>query len=239
MGDWHAVHLFNDKIFYNETVPLLKGDKGDLLPYYQKFLTTCLGGVSEISMEEMISVFNQLENDFRIFPPFQKHIHTDLRAFYSEYKWSYAFSAFFEQVVFTDCADFLPYFISGKTGLSHLLPDMPLSSAGHRILSLIGEMNYSTVFSAEGSGITGWISSEDVKLLLSDFENALQSGAVPEDDIEVLGYFNNFLRIAARLDLGMIAGVNMREGDLRTLPQYKLSDELLWKKERTERLGFV
>lgn len=236
MGDWHTVHLFNDKIFYNEIVPLLKGDKGDLFPYYLQFLTTCLGGKSEISMEEMISVSNQLENDFRIFPPFQKYLN-NVTSFYSEYKWSFQFSRFFEYVVFTDCADYWPYFISGRTGIEHLLPDMPLSSAGHRALGILGEMNYSTVFSAEGMGITGWISSEDVKVLLSDIENSLQS--VPQDDMEVLEYFMNFLRIAAKLDLGMISGVNVDDGTLRTLPQYKLSDELLWKNERTERLGFV
>lgn len=238
MGSWHTIHLFNDKIFYNETVPLLKGDKGDLLPYYQKFLNTCTSGVCETSMEEMISIFNQMENDFRIFPAFQQYYMKDLGPFYDEYRWTYAYSAFFEQVVFRDCADYRPYYMLGKNSLK-LKFSISLTKASNHIIGVLGEQNFSSVFCAEGFGITGWASSEEVKLVSSDLDNALAAGTnLSEHDLDFLTDFSNFLRVAARLNLGMIAGVDMREDTLSTLPQFKFSDEALWKDENIERLGF-
>jgi len=239
MGDWNTLHLFNDTVFYNETVPLLKGIKRNLNPYYFSYLTTCLGGKCDTPLDTMVDVFNQMDKSFQKFPPFEAMWDKDYRGFLAKYKWSYHLSAFFEQVVFADCADLLPNYCLGKRGLPYQLPDILTGGLGNAIVCEL-KSNGNNIFTAEGAGITGWITAEEAEELLSDIDQYLATKpAIHEDDIWYLEDFAAFLRIAVTLKMGILQGANLREDVLKRSPQYKLSTREIWDTQKIERLTFV
>lgn len=226
MGHWHTLHLFNDERFYAETVPLLKGQQGDIQAYYTKYEQTCTNGVCDIPLSELVAVFNQLKGYRLEYPPFMEVIHKEWYPFLSTLQWTYHLSAFFEFVVFSHCADYAPYFRLGKYPALSRVPGIKKDSLSYEILGELG-MNYSSIFTAEGMGITGWITSEEVKNLLAGLQND-----------EVIDDLITFLQVAASLNRGIIAGVDMRENELSALPSFKLSNKDIWDLQQIERLAF-
>jgi len=238
MGDWNTLHLFDDNTFYTETVPLLKGVQGDLRPYYESYLTTCLGGTCSISLQELVDIYNQMQNNFHDFPNFNE-LHDKGLSFLPQRDGPYHLSAFFEHVVFSDCADLLPNYILGKQPLQNQFPDILTGGLGNALVCELG-CSHGNVFTSEGFGITGWLTAEEVDVLLADMEDYLAlKPSIHEDDIWRIEDLGGFLTIATSLNMGILQGVDLRTDYLARLPQFKLSTRELWDSQKIERLTFI
>lgn len=228
MGQWHTLHLFDDKRFYTDTVPLLKGQQGDIQAYYTKYEQTCIKGKCDIPLAELVTVFNQLKGYRLEYLPFMEVIHKEWYPFLNTLPWTYHLSAFFEYVVFSHCADYVPYFRLGKSAAIHRVPGINHKGLSYEIICELS-MNNPGIFTAEGMGVTGWITSEEVKALLAGLKN--------EETIHDIEDFIAFLEVTASLDMGVIAGVDLREGTLRELPSFKFSTRDMWDMQLIERLA--
>lgn len=61
MGHWQTLHLFDDKKFYKEVVPQLKGEIGDLTEACREFLKYyAIGGISHLSAEKINSLVEHI-----------------------------------------------------------------------------------------------------------------------------------------------------------------------------------
>ncbi|OMP80022.1 hypothetical protein [[Flexibacter] sp. ATCC 35208] len=228
MGQWHTLHLFDDKRFYTDTVPLLKGQQGDIQAYYIMYEQTCTKGICDIPLAELVAVFNQLKGYRLDYLPFMEVIHKEWYPFLSTLPWTYHLSAFFEYVVFSHCADYAPYFRLGKHAALHRMPGINSNGLSYEILGELS-MIYPGIFTVEGMGVTGWITSEEVKELLAGLKN--------EETINDIEDFIAFLEVSASLDMGIIAGVDLREDALRKLPSFKFSKRDMWDLQLIERLA--
>lgn len=229
MGYWHTLHLFDDKRFYAETVPLLRGQQGDIEAYYTKYKQTCINGICDIPLSELVTVFNQLEGYWLEYPPFMEVIHKEWYPFLSTIPWTYDLSAFFEYVVFSHCADYAPYFRLGKHSAIHRVPGINRSGFSYAIIGEL-EMNHPGIFTVEGMGVTGWITSEEVKALLAGLKN--------DEAVKDIEDFIAFLEVTASLELGIIAGIDLRDNALRNLPSFKFSSRDMWDLQLIYRLAF-
>ena len=130
MGYWCTLHLFDDKKFYTEVVPTLKGETGDLTADCVEFLKShVLGGTSHLSKQELeklvkqtieniTSIANSLDKTFKINSEYQKIEDYDAQVtFFNTLEGYYDFSKFFEYYIFKTCADFFPHLALGKGGV--------------------------------------------------------------------------------------------------------------------------
>lgn len=237
MGDWNTLHLFDDQRFYHQTVPALQGHNGDLTEHYKHYSSTFTGGRCTTTLETLISISAQMENGFREFPAFQEAYLQHLDTFLSTHAWVYDFALFFEMMVFSASADFLPNMGLGKRDLSHWLPDMPLGKEAAHILGELGKMNYSSVFCADGAGVMGWITAAEVSLLLADIKKVIAGQhALPQDELEAVQNFATFLSVAEGLNKGILSGVNLRGQYWEQLSQFRLSRPADWEGQQIEAL---
>lgn len=242
MGAWRTLHLFSDQLFLELTVPQLKERKYDISSIYTKFLKYCrLGGIDHflpIQLEELVKEeieklrfsANQFDDQFR------KHIEFDQLPdnkakdeYLRENDW-YEFSSFFEYFVFLTCADFYPHLPLGKWGLDSKL-EVNQSSIAENVLKKLNYDSYNPFLCYDSMGIEGWISSEDVALLFYD-KAQIHSG-----NEEFLVAFLNLLGVAYEHKLGLLIGVDMREGFLEKTHKFKLVEKNYWENANME--GFL
>lgn len=232
MGYWRTLHLFDDRKFYTETVPALKGETGDLTDDCREFLKShVLGGTLHLSKQELeklvnktvekiISISNSLDKTFKVSSPHQKVANTnDEMAFLNNLEGYYDFTRFFEYYIFKTCADFSPHLALGKGGV---LRNFEISSKTLSC-SIIEELDdWNNFFCFHGMGITNWISHEDLQYLYLDKEN------LKHDGNEKAKAYLTLLEIANANELGFIMGVDMREEILQLLPDHKTVKPGTW-----------
>lgn len=244
MGYWCTLHLFDEKKFYKEIVPILKGETGDLTADCQEFLKShVIGGTARLSKQELeklvnetikniVSISNSLDKSFRINTEYQKAQKYDAQlAFFDTLEGYYDFCKFFEYYIFKTCADFFPHLPLGKGGVMRNF-DISVKALSD---SILGELdNWNPSFHYDGMGITNWLTHEDLQYLYLDKEN------LKHDDDSLAEDFFLLLKAAHNNELGFIKGVDMRENILELLPNNKIvkpetwtlenSSELIWKR---------
>lgn len=242
MGYWCTLHLFDDKKFYKEVVPQLKGETGDLTEACREFLKHYyLGGISHLSsekinslieynIEKIISISNGLDETFKIHHEFHKGTNNDHQnLFLASLEGHYEFSEFLEYYLFKTCADFFPYLILGKGGVSRNF-NIPIKTLCYPIVQELDHWN--DFLSNDRMGITNWITNEDVELLYLDKENLHF-----EDNQRAEGFLN-LLDVAYYNKLGFIVGVDMRDNQLKLLAENKLVHHAFWKEQHRQNLVF-
>jgi hypothetical protein len=226
MGYWCSLHLFDDKKFYREVVPQLRGEIGDLIEASQEFLRYyTIGGISHLSEEKIsslvkqniqrvVSVSQSMDPTFKIHNEFDKIVgYENQKLFLRLLGGHFEFCEFVEYYIFKTCADFNPYLGLGKGGVSRnfTIPEKTIAC------NVMSELDYWSEFFANGMiGITSWITHEDVELLFLDKEN------LHFEDNERAESFLELLDIAYKNKLGFIMGVDMRESQLELLYKNKL-----------------
>ncbi|MFZ0598813.1 MAG: hypothetical protein WAM46_17645, partial [Flavobacterium sp.] len=175
MGYWRTLHLFDDKKFYNEVVPELKGETGDLTPSCLEFLKHySIGGISHLSNEKLnslveqniqtiISISNSLDETFKIHHEFHKITNYDNQnLFLNSLEGYYEFCKFLEYYLFKTCADFNPHLGLGKGGVSRNF-NIHRKTLSYNIIEELDDWN--DFLSQDRMGITNWITNEDIQLL--------------------------------------------------------------------------
>lgn len=236
MGVWNTLHLFDINEFYENRVPILRGEKGSLENDYKEFLKSYkIGGISKLSSSELIKQIEKSVSEIikisNLFDPtFRTHkIYDSIeswdekRKYLNDNEYYYEFDSFFEYYIFKYCADFYPHLSCGKGGLfSRLNPKV--SSIGYEILSIIENESF---FSPDSMGIINWISTEETELL-SNSGNDFNKRNYQEGENLYFDQFMHFFDIASSNKLGLIRGQDMRENILEKLPQYKLIEKNEW-----------
>lgn len=231
MGHWRTLHLFDDKKFYKEVVPQLKGETGDLTEPYREFLKHySIGGISHLSAEKMnslveqniqriVSISSSLDETFKIHEEYNKMTNYDSQnQFLSNLGGHYEFCTFLEYYVFKTCAYFNPHLGLGKGGVSRNF-NIQTKTLSYSIIEELDDWN--DFLSQDSMGITNWITNEDIQLLFLDKEN------LHFEDNELAKSFLKLLDVAHKNKLGFIMGVDMREDQLELLSKNKLlTDEL-------------
>jgi hypothetical protein len=232
MGDWNTLHLFNEDIFYNQTVPLLKGKYGDLEKEYYDFLKYHLiGGIDRLSKselnilckkgaEDVIAVASNFDYVFTLHSEFMIDDQEERKSYLDKHNWFYDFNRFFEYIVFSTCADYFPWYRLGKCGLFTQVP-MKNRSIGYEVISKLSMRSEYNLFCCDGSGIISWISSEEAALLKNDYSSVIEKNEFTTD-------FEKFLDGVVQNQLGLLAAVNLTENILKQLKSFKLKDEKVW-----------
>jgi len=226
MGYWRTLHLFDDKKFYKEVVPELKGETGDLtqacLEFFKHYTT---GGISHLStgkinslveqnIQRIISISNSLDETFKIHHEFHKITNYDSQnLFLSSLDGHYEFCKFLEYYLFKTCADFNPHLGLGKGGVSRNF-NIHIKTLSYNIIEELDDWN--DFLSQDSMGITSWITNEDIQLLFLDKENLYF------EDNDLAKAFLTLLDAAHKNKLGFIMGVDMRESELELLSKNKL-----------------
>ncbi|WP_131724329.1 hypothetical protein [Chryseobacterium indologenes] len=232
MGYWRTLHLFDDRKFYKEVVPALKGETGDLTADCQEFLKShVIGSTLHLSKQELeklvnqtieniVSISNSLDETFKINSEYQKAEDTNTEiAFFNNLEGYYEFSKFFEYHTFKTCADFFPHLGLGKSGVSRNF-ELSEKTLSYSIIEDLDDWNNFLCF--DRMGITNWMSHEDVQYLYLNKEN------LKHDENEPAKAFLTLLEIAHANQLGFIMGVDMREEILQSLPGNKTVKPETW-----------
>lgn len=235
MGSWTTLHLFSDETFYKETVPTLKGEKGDIESDYLDFLRYhSPGRISRLSKQEIkslveqdiariIKISNSLDATFKVHHDFHKIENQNVQKLYlNKLEGYYDFCKFFEYLTFKTCADFFPYLPLGK---GRVLPnfDIHVRAIAYSIINELDSCNEFISGAIMGeTGVTNWITGEDVELLYLDKKNLHF-----EDNVRTKGFLS-LLDIAHLNKLGLIMGVDMTEYILELLPANKLISRDIW-----------
>ncbi|MCX8526260.1 hypothetical protein OF897_20290 [Chryseobacterium formosus] len=240
MGYWCTLHLFDDKKFYKEIVPTLKGETGDLTADCQEFLKSHVtGSTLHLSKQELeklvnetigniVSISNSFDKTFKINSEHQKiGDYNDQIDFLNNLDIHYHFCKFFEFYIFKTCADFFPHLPLGKGGI---MRQFELSQETF-FFSIVGDLDdWNPSFQYAGMGIANWLTHEDVQYLYLDKEN------LTHDDDSLGEEFLSLLEIAHSNEIGFITGVDMRENILELLPNNKIVKPETWKLENSSEL---
>lgn len=237
MGDWHTLHLFDDEHFYDIIMPRLHRQDPRILDIYNQasiYLTK-----DKPTIEELIYLFNQMENSYRDYPGFEENHLQHLQEFLADKYWIHDLNTFFELLVFSTVSDYHPYLTTGKSSFSHWLPNISLSQEGSSIVEQLGKMNYSSIYCAEGGGIISWISASDVLILLQDVSKAVVTDdTLNEEDIDALLHLATFLSVTAKLGMGLLSAVNLSDRTIPALKPFKLSTKEIWINSNMQGLYF-
>jgi hypothetical protein len=241
MGYWTTLHLFDDKIFREKTLPEFTGQTGDFKRTYLEFIRSHrLGGIAKLSEQEIQDIIDNAINTIQVQAKkfdkeFRKHLEfersEDQRNYLNENDWTYDFSRFFEYLVFNTCADFYPYLPCGKYGLASKL-DLRRNSFADELINTLDRGISTSLFSADSMGIISWITSEEAALLFYDKE------AIVSDNEEFLSAFLNLLQFAYDNKLGLLFGVDMESHVHKTLPGFRLIAREKWETMQVDKLLF-
>ncbi|QHS63717.1 hypothetical protein [Chitinophaga agri] len=178
---------------------------------------------------EMVYLFSQMENGYRNYPGYEENYMQHQQTFMSDKPWGYDLGMFFELLIFSTVSDYHPYLSTGKRSFYHWLPDIQLSPEGRRIMNVLGNMNYSSIYCAEGMGIISWVSAEEVQVLLQEVTKAvITDSSLHQDDIDTLLYLSTFLSVTVKLGMGLLSAVNLRERTIPAMEPFKLSTKQRW-----------
>lgn len=240
MGYWSTLHLFDDNKFYKEVVPALKGESGDLAADCLEFLKFhVLGGTSRLSPSDVntlveqtvgniIAIANSLDPTFRIQKEYHNiNGHDEQNLFLNQIHGHYDFCKFFEYYIFKTCSDFFPHLALGKDGVSRNF-ELSVKTLSYAIIEELDDWN--GFLCAGGTGITNWITHEDIRYLYLDKEHLHFS------DNKRAESFMMLLEVAHDHKLGLIEGVDMSENRLELLPGHKVVAPGAWTNEHLARL---
>jgi hypothetical protein len=226
MGHWHTLHLFNDKVFYQDIVPKLKNQDYDLKHEYLEYMR--LNSIENINEEDELNIklntliseirfhTNKMNEEFKIHSDYNSILdYENKRKYLSNYPILYDLGCFIEYMIFSRCADFYPHKSLRKSGLQGLQIEASKNSKTNEILSKL--CNYETILIAEDySGIANWITSEEVEFLYNSKNEII--------NLDV--GFNNLIDKAFEYKLGLTVGVNMSVSNL--FRSYKLTSRESW-----------
>jgi hypothetical protein len=242
MGYWCTLHLFDHDRFYSETVPELKGQKGDLLPSYMRFLQThIIGGIKHLSdketenlaltqLDNIYKISNSFNSEFNHQSPFHTFKNYELELKYlGELNGHYDFCKFFEYYIFEQCADFYPHVPLGKGGIGRNF-ELKTNSLSYEVISKLDSWN--SFFLQDTFGITNWITNEDIEALHLDKNN------LEKINIKIADSILNLVKLAIKNKLGFIAGVDLNIERNELLPQNKLLSSSIWKNKEFANLLF-
>jgi len=237
MGYWTTLHLFDDKKFYKEVVPILKGEAGNLTNEFVEFLKSHVtGGIAHLAkgdinnlveqtIKKINSISNSLDKTFKTSGEYQKIKDYDTqRHFLNDLDGYYDFCKFFEYYIFMTCSDFFPHLPLGKGGVLRNF-EINVKTLSHSIIGALD--NWNEFLCGDGMGITNWITNEEVQVLYLDKVN------LRFNDNERAESFLTLLEVAHEYKLGFIMGVDMREGVLELLPNNKLTNPEIWSSKNT------
>lgn len=232
MGYWTTLHLFDYKTFYNERVPVLKGEKGsledDCLEFLKLYATGGIARFSESKVSDLIRqnietinrFSNSFDKSFKVHHEFHKIKNDNDRSLYLSQLEGYSdFRRFIEYYIFKTCADFFPYIPLGKGRVSHNF-NIHFKTLSYSIIEELDSRN--EFFCEDMMGVSNWITHEDVELLYLDRSNLYS------DNNERAEAFLTLLDVAYKNGLGLVMGIDMREGILELLPGYKLISSYIW-----------
>jgi len=213
MGKWHTVHLFNYKSFvaninmdlsnenrfkescttFMKLTPYLDNNRGSLS--LQEKLDRIDGLYQRIN-----SLIDKFDKNFILIE--NETIKNSIeQSNYIREIFDYHFARFFNYLIFQKYSNYFPYVIGGKHGIhSKFEYDKTLAN---EILSKLEPDNTKRYFAFEGHGILGWLTNEEVKLLELSLENLK-----PKNDSYIIDFIN-LIKIASKLDYGIIQGVDM------------------------------
>jgi hypothetical protein len=240
MGYWCTLHLFDDKKFYKEIVPILKGEFGDLTNHCLEFLKSHrVGGLSNLSVQEINdiisqtidevnSISNSLNDTFKANTEYQKIKDYDSHIkFLNNLNGYEDFCKFLEYFIFKTCSDFYPHLPLGKGGVSRNFK-LDIKTLCCSVLENLD--NWNEFLCGHMTGITNWITHEDVELLYLDKDNLLYN------DNERAEGFLTLLDVARSNKLGLIIGVDMAEDRLELLQGEKLTKPEIWRNKNNKGL---
>ncbi len=226
MSDWNTLHFFNDEKFYSEIVPDLQG-KGILL---SKYLNSESGkyllrhNIPERT-SNMIAYCHQFDSDFkthktlreiesRVKSPIEEYQdfvtkrNQDQENFFNTYAQEIEdLNRILPLIIFSECAIYQPYFILGRRIFTGNIGSKTGSFAEACCHNIVHSKTGSSL-NYFGSGLTNWLTKEEVNLLLLDKDNLYSRSAESED---YLPKFIAFLQSAYDNKYGFIAVTNINK----------------------------
>jgi len=212
MGYWHTVHFFDYKNFEKNVFHDLN-NKNEFRAICQKFmeLTPYLENGRSLPYEEKIGKIDSLYNRFEIITKkFRKDFslkelngnedEKEKKAYLNSI-FDYHFARFFNFLLFFKYANYCPFVIGGKHGISTKFEGN--DSLGCELLTKLDPGLSNNYFSLECQGIVGWLTIEEVSLLEMDLNKL-----IPCNKSYTIGFFN-LVKIAKKENLGIILGVDM------------------------------
>lgn len=228
MGAWITLHVFDPKKFQKELVPRLKGQKENLEVDYQRYLLTCLNHQSNLDIGQIIEISRQFDDTLSHFLGYQGK--TNSEEFWDFFGWHYEYTRFFTLMLFTYCADLYPYFRTGKHGIVLRMSYRQSQSLAQNILEKLYDYRQ---FSPHYSGISGWLSQEELELLLLDFDNVYN-----DDEFEMRDEFGAFMQKLATQKLSILQTIDVHHNELaKILPHTQISN-LNWQDRPWEYLCY-
>lgn len=232
MGDWNTLHVFDDKRFYEETVPMLRGQKPGLEKHYSRFAKLPMLGAPRASLDEMIPIFRQFNDDFATYPGFDANDAFSRQVGFAEiFRGEYYLRRFFEFVVFSECASFFPHFGMGYRAFAAAMGAKQGDTVVEGLLSHIAFGIVDNPWRWDGDGIRSWVTARDVKVLHDS------GSIVPknEEDAEYVEDFLRFLGVVTKHNLGLLTAVNIDADNFKDCTP-PLQNEDLWKGVEIESL---
>lgn len=198
MGDWHTLHLFDHAKFSREIIPELKK---------KPFLEHCFDAAVDQywlrgeNKEKRIADLLELSARF-IEKGFPEAVEDDVHA---------DFNCIATLTLFETCALFNPHFRLGKSLLFRCIRFEQRNTIAE---SLLSEIRSASSLGCYGFGIQGWLSPQEVELLLLDSDKMLP---VEPDDEAYIQELKIFLQNALDYGFGVVSGMNMNESSLAKL----------------------
>ncbi|NMO15127.1 hypothetical protein HPC49_04300 [Pyxidicoccus fallax] len=231
MGDWNTLHVFDDRRFHEETVPRLRGEKAGLEEHHARFLKTSMPRC-DIGVDEMIPVFRQFSADFTRHPGYDALLEQDRHATFERiHPREFYIRRFFEFVLFSECANFFPYFKMGYRLFHGAVGVKEGDTAMSDLVLHLSHGGDNNPWRWDGDGIRSWLSAREVKALND-------SGSIvprKEEDADYVQDFLRFLDVVTKNNLGLLSAANINSDPFKNRAP-PVRDEDLWKGVEIERL---
>jgi hypothetical protein len=224
MSKWHTVHLFNYKSFVaNVNIDLTNEIRfKETCSTFMKSTPYLENGVSLPYQEKLNRIDDLYQLINSLIKRFEKNLmlienetikNSTQQSDYIREIYDYQFARFFNYLIFKQYSNYFPYVIGGTSGV--VCKFEYEKAVANEILSKLQPDYSNTYFSFEEHGIVGWLTNDEVKLLEGSLGNLK-----PKKDSYTIGFIN-LVKIAAKLDYGILQGVDMYDNSV-----YKqISDE--------------
>ena len=238
MGDWNTLHHFDNKKFYSEIVPDLKGNGQLLKKYFNSEFGKYIAygnDKNDERIDEILKFSHLLDSDYKSHKVLldiqtrKKGINEEYSSFIQK---RYQDEENFQRtnghiiedinliltlIIFSECAAFNPHLILGRSILKGCVNAKPKSVSEEIISNLINNELGSIFYSSRSNcnGFINWVTYEDLELLWLDKENLYPTD---KDSEKYFSDFFKFIEIALENELGVISGTNMNEEILKLIP---------------------